>query len=94
MTLIFHLIKIQRVIIKKRYQKRKIKSLLQKRTKNESEMKNPNQDGEELGELKEAVKEQEHELGAKNEVAGKPETRALPSNTDKDESEVLKERAM
>ncbi len=56
----------------------------------ESEAKNPNQDGEDLGESKEAVTEQKYELGAKTE---KPETRALPSNQDKDESEELKETA-
>ncbi len=40
-------------------------------------MKNPNQYG----------KDQENELGAKNEVAAKPETRALPSNSEEKESE-------
>ncbi len=60
----------------------------------ESEMKNPNQDGEELVEVKEAVTEQENELGAKTEVAGKPETIALPSNPDNDDSEELNETEM
>ncbi len=37
--------------------------------------------------------EQENELGAKNEVAAKPQTRALPSNPDEEESEGMKESA-
>ncbi len=37
--------------------------------------------------------EQENELGVKTEAVLKPETKALPSNPDKDESAVLKETA-
>ncbi len=32
-------------------------------------------------------------MGAKNEVAAKPETRALPSNPDEDKTEGMKELA-
>ncbi len=38
-------------------------------------MKNPNQDGEGLWELKETVTEQENELGANIDVAGTPYSR-------------------
>ncbi len=37
--------------------------------------------------------EKENELGAKNDDAAKPETRALPSNPDEDDSKGLKELA-
>ncbi len=36
--------------------------------------------------------EQENELGAKNEVAAKPETRALHSNLEEDESKATKQK--
>ncbi len=38
--------------------------------------------------------EKENELRAEIEVAGNPETRALPSNSEEDEPEELKETAM
>ena len=43
--------------------------------------------------MKEAVTEQKNELGTKNEVAAKPETRTLSSNPKDDESEEMKELA-
>ncbi len=51
------------------------------------------QNKEKSKELKEALTEQVNKLGAKNEVAAKPETRALPSNPDEEESEGMKELA-
>ncbi len=64
--------------------KKKIqKFVTEEEQKVESEIKNLNQDG----------KDQENELGAKNEVAAKSETRALPSNQDEDESEGIQESA-
>ncbi len=48
------------------------------------------QDDEKSNELEKVVAEQENELGAKVEVAAKPETNALFSNPDEDDSKEMK----
>ncbi len=69
---------------KEKMAKKKIqKFVAEEEQKGESEMKNPNQDG----------KDHENELGAKNEVATKPEARALPSKPEGNESEGMKQLA-